>query len=196
MNKKCLKISELFELMSDDNAEAFKELYARYKEAVFISVKRRVPDAEEARDVTQEVFIYLWDNRRKLKQLEHFESWLYAIIRNKVISAYRKHSIRVRNEQLLANLVEHLEWDSETMVIAKELEGKIADIISTMPETMQNCYRLSKKEGLDNHEIAKLLNVSEKTVRNNKYEVSKKLKTTLSSHYPEFLVLLSVLDNF
>lgn len=194
MTRKVTSIPDLFEQQGYDNVDAFKELYAAYKEPVYLMVKRRVPDAEEARDITQDVFVHLWNMREKIAGVQHFDSWLYALVRYKVISAYRRNSIRIRGEQILAGALESADWDSETIAIAKELDLRIAAVVDRLPDTMRKCYQMSRSEGMDNHEIAKLLNLSEKTVRNNLSEATKRLRTDLAPHYPEFLLFLLVLD--
>lgn len=194
MTRKVTSIPDLFEQQGYDNVDAFKELYAAYKEPVYLMVKRRVPDAEEARDITQDVFAHLWSMREKIAGVQHFDSWLYALVRNKVISAYRHNSIRMRGEQILAGALASADWDSEAIAIAKELDLRIAAVVDRLPDTMRKCYYMSRNEGMDNHEIAKLLNLSEKTVRNNLSEATKRLRTDLAPHYPEFLLFLLALD--
>lgn len=187
-------LKELLRLTGNNDPIAFRKLYDRYKQTIYLMVKRRVPDIEEARDITQEIFIYLWDKRSQLPTLQNFDTWLYAIIRNRVISAYRKSNVRLSGEQFLLDGMTELDWDAEDMMVAKELNQKIDSIIEQLPETTRNCYRLSKKEGKNNNEIADMLNISEKTVRNNISEALKRLKISLNDHYPELLTLIILLN--
>jgi DNA-binding NarL/FixJ family response regulator len=58
---------------------------------------------------------------------------------------------------------------------------------------MRNCYTLSKSEGKNNNEIADILQISEKTVRNNVSEALKRLRFYLQRNNPEmFLLVLSL----
>jgi len=183
---------ELLELAGESNTQAFKELYQRYKQTTYIMVKRRIVDEEEAKDITQDIFIYLWNNRTELSILQNFDTWLYTIIRNKVISAYRKNNVRLQGEKFLMDGMEQLEWNAEDFTIAQELNKKIGSILAELPETMRACYHLSKNEGKKNQEIADNLNISEKTVRNNLSEALKRLKDSLHKYYPELMLLLVV----
>lgn len=186
---------DLLKLTGENNPAAYHELYQRYKQTVYIMVKRRVPDEEEAKDITQEIFIHLWNNRNQLSQMRNFDTWLYAIIRNKVISAYRKNAVRLQGEQFLIDSIEQMDWNAEDFAIAKELNDKIETILSALPETTRNCYHLSKNEGKKNHEIAGILNLSEKTVRNNLSEALKRLKASLKEYYPELLTIIVLLND-
>ena len=183
-------LNDLLNLAGESNTHAFKELYQRYKQTTYIMVKRRILDEEEAKDITQEIFVYLWNNRIELSALQNFETWLYAIIRNKVISAYRKNNVRLQGEKFLMDGIQQLDWNAEDLTIAQELHKKISSILAELPETMRACYHLSKNEGKKNQEIAGILNISEKTDRNNLSEALKRLKDSLHKYYPEFLLLL------
>lgn len=193
MEKANVDLFELLRLTGENDPVAFRGLYERYKQKVYIMVKRRVPEVEEAKDITQEIFINLWNNRHELALLRNFDTWLYAIVRNKVISAYRKSNVRLRGERFLMDGIEKIDWDPEDLIIAKELNQKIDTILSELPETTRNCYRLSKKENKKNSEIAGMLNISEKTVRNNISAALKRLRINLEEHSPELLALFILL---
>ncbi|SEB04079.1 RNA polymerase sigma factor [Pedobacter hartonius] len=186
---------ELLRLTGENDHVAFRQLYERYMQTVYMMVKRRVPDVEEAKDITQEIFIHLWNKRNELALLRNFDTWLYAIIRNKVISAYRRNSVKLQGEQFLIQGIEKLDWDAEDQIIAKELDQKIDNILSGLPETTRNCYQLSKKEGKKINEIAGMLNLSERTVRNNISEALRRLRVNLNGHYPELLALIIMLHH-
>lgn len=53
-------LSEVLRLIKNDDAAAYKELYNRYKESIFLMVYRRVQDEEESKDIVQEIFLKLW----------------------------------------------------------------------------------------------------------------------------------------
>lgn len=180
----------LLQRSSEGDADAFHQLYQLHKRDVFNLVHMRLPDVEDAKDVVQEIFIDLWLKKEALLAIRDFKPYLYVLARNQVITAYRRKNVQLKNEGLLFEGLNTLDHSAEDNAIAKELYDQINQIVEKLPETTRQCYHLSKNEGKRNGEIADLLNISEKTVRNNLSEALKRLKSSLSQSHPELLALL------
>lgn len=181
---------------SNGDADAFREIYQQYKRYVFNIVNARLADTDEALDVTQDIFINLWTTREQLANIREFKTYLYVFSRNQVVTAYRKKNIRLKGESyIIEKLDEQLEPSAEDHRVARELTFQINNTVSRFPETMRYCYQLSKNEGKKNTEIAEILNISEKTVRNNVSEALKRLKLNLRGSYSELLTTALVLLN-
>ena len=177
----------------DGDTLAFRELYQQYKSFVFGVVYARLNSREDALDITQDIFVSLWTNRQQLRQIKDFKVYLYVFSRNHVISAYRKKNIRIKGESYLVEQIDQLSYSAEDHRLANELTSHIDQFVDQLPETMRSCYFLSKNEGKKNGEIADLLNISEKTVRNNVSEALKRLRLNLQSSHPELLTLFVIL---
>jgi len=180
----------LLTMISEDNAAAYCEIYERYKQFVFAVVRQRLENENEAMDVTQDIFLNLWIARKQLADIDEFKVYLYVFSRNQVISAYRKKNIRIKGEEYLLERINQLEHSAEDNRFVFELTTRIDKTVEKMPETMRNCYQLSKNEGKKNVEIADILNISEKTVRNNVSEALKRLRLNLQKSHPELLIFL------
>jgi RNA polymerase sigma-70 factor (family 1) len=183
----------LLQRSSEGDAAAFHELYQLHKRDVFLMVNMRLPDIDDAKDVVQDIFVELWLKREMLLAIRDFKPYLYVLARNQVITAYRRKHVQLRNEGLLFEGLNTLDHSAEDNAIAKELYNQINLMVEALPETTRKCYHLSKNEGKRNQEIADLLNISEKTVRNNLSEALKRLKSALSQTHPELLALLVLL---
>lgn len=170
--------------------DLFQEFYEEHKKSVFAIVNLRIPDLDDAKDVVQEIFMELWLKRDMLSDVRDIKPYLYVTSRNHVISAIRRKNIQLKNETLLLDGLNTLDHSAEEGTMAKELFQQINDIVGKLPETTRQCYILSKNEGKRNGEIADLLNISEKTVRNNISEALKRLRITLKETHPEMLALL------
>jgi RNA polymerase sigma-70 factor (family 1) len=183
----------LLQRSSEGDADAFHQLYQLHKKDVFNLVHMRLPDIDDAKDVVQDIFIDLWLKKEALLAIRDLKPYLYVLARNQVITAYRRKNVQLRNESLLFEGLNTLDHSAEDNAIAKELYAQINEIVEQLPETTRQCYHLSKNEGKRNGEIADLLNISEKTVRNNLSEALKRLKSHLSQSHPELLALLILL---
>jgi len=190
-----LNLSEplLLKKCSEGDNLAFHELYRRYKKHVLSTVSQRVVDLEDAKDVAQDIFVELWTKKEDLQHIRDFKPYLYVFTRNHVISSHRKKNVQLRNEAFLIDGIERLDYTAEDNIVANELLQQINNIIKVMPETTRNCFHLSKNEGKKNHEIAGMLNISEKTVRNNVSEALKRLRLVLKQSNSEIYLLLFAL---
>lgn len=177
----------------EGDTAAFRELYQQYRSFVFGVVYARLKSKEDARDVTQGIFIDLWTGREQLPRIRDFKVYLYVLSRNQVISAYRKNNIRINGESYLFEQLGQLDYSAEDHKLASELNSQINQFVKQLPDTMQSCYSLSKNEGKKNGEIADMLNISEKTVRNNVSEALKRLKLNLQHSHPELLTVFVIL---
>ncbi len=72
------------------NREALMKLYDRYLPTVYRRVKSRVP-AQQAEDVTQEIFIAVIRSLDRFEQRSRFSTWLYTIVNRQIAEFYRRH---------------------------------------------------------------------------------------------------------
>jgi RNA polymerase sigma-70 factor (family 1) len=181
---------------STNDTKAFKVIYDDFKAFVFAVVYARIDDKDDALDVTQDIFISLWEGRKQLAEIRDFKSYLYVYSRNQVISAYRKKNIRLKGETYLLEKLDQVDHSAEDHLFARELTTSIDNAVGQLPETMRNCYKLSKSDGKTNNEIAAILKISEKTVRNNISEALKRLRFYLQRNNPEIFILILSLPAF
>ncbi len=74
----------------ENNEEAFKNLVYKYTRHIYNFTRQLVRSNEEAKDVTQEVFLKVWKNLRRYKTGQNFKTWLFTIARNTAIDFLRK----------------------------------------------------------------------------------------------------------
>jgi len=91
---------ELIALIGRSDRAAFRELYQRHSPSLLAALRRLCPGSE-CEDLLQEVFLSVW-RRSSLYRPERGEplTWLFAILRNKVIDHRRRASARPRYEEL------------------------------------------------------------------------------------------------
>ena len=72
------------------DAAAFAALVHRYLRPIYGFVCRQIGDAEEAHDVTQEVFVRVWKHQKTFDVTRRFKTWIFHIAKNAAIDAIRK----------------------------------------------------------------------------------------------------------
>lgn len=145
---------------------AFDQLFCKYGSSLFSFVVSILKDEFDAEEVVQDVFLKIWEKRRDLDESLSFKSYLFTIALNTTKNRYRKklHAERYKQELALQLNINHT---SDIDVIEyKNLLDYVDKIIDKLPPSRREIFILSKKDGLKNPEIAKLMNISEQTVKN------------------------------
>ncbi|WP_300603805.1 sigma-70 family RNA polymerase sigma factor [Niabella sp.] len=163
---------ELMKRCRQGRADCFSELYGRYKKAVFNTILRLVADYAQAEDLLQEVFVALYQEIMKGRQIEHFGGFSRRVAANRAISFLRQHKRTLVFEEDHENIVEE-EAEDEGLFEMRVEEVKKA--ISSLPEGFRTIVNLYVMEGLPQEEIAGLLGISHATVRTQYHRAKKKI---------------------
>jgi RNA polymerase sigma-70 factor (family 1) len=175
-----LNDAALLDAIKLDDAIAFKELYDRYWEELYLKACRRV-DKEVAKDLVQEVMTTLWKRRKEIYAHEdgNIGRYLHTAVKYQVISHYAHTTAEIRNSGLFEVLSGQVFTNA---VETKELGELIEAAISRLPARMQQIFRMSRQDDLSIADIAQQLNLSEQTVKNQLSEALKRIKTSIRSH--------------
>lgn len=181
----------LFRLKQGDE-DAFESIYWKYNSWVFNFIHSLLFDKSLAEDLTQTVFLKIWEKRESIDPELGFDSYLFAIARNLV---YKETENRLKSELLSDTLKEHsANQDSltEENIDADSLREYINNLIEKLPPSRRQIFQLSRHAHLSNKEIASRLSISEKTVETQLYRALRFLKQKLSED-PHLAILLLVL---
>lgn len=133
--------------------------------------------------ITQDIFVYLWENRKKLEINTSIESYLYTAGRYKALNQLRNIK---RQEKIKENIGSNQNKETEgsdAMIEVIELERIINEAVETLPSRCRQIFKLSREEDMSYKEIACLLNISINTVEGQMAIALKKLRTLLRPFY-------------
>lgn len=159
--------------------EAFTRLYDHYFERIYRFIYFRVSHKELAEDLTEDVFVKVFQSLKTLEQAERFESWLYQIARNKVIDHYRSKKVLVPLDE-----VEHtLEYETNIVdVVDLQTKQKLfIKLLRELTPEQQTVIKLKFLEDLDNETIAAMLNKQEGAIRVIQHRAITKLKELIEA---------------
>ena len=146
---------------------AFDTIYSRYSNRLYYFVLRYIKQKEDAEEIVQEVFIKIWESRRKIDTHSSFESFVFTIAYNTTISLLRK---RVSENKYIDNLSSIQQITSSDYIVDdiqfNELNDKVFSLLKKLPPRQREVFQLSREQGLSHDEIAKKLNISSNTVKN------------------------------
>lgn len=166
----------LIDDFKNGNEQAFNLLVHRYKEKVYWIVRRMVPDHDEADDITQNVFIKVYQSLPSFKGDSSFYTWIYRIAINLSLNEIRRKKLRksfsiddsvhqIRSSD--PHPLEQMEKDERTQLIRAAIE--------TLPEKQKKVFLLRYYEELPYDEIAKILNTSVGGLKANYFHAVRKI---------------------
>jgi RNA polymerase sigma-70 factor (ECF subfamily) len=164
-----MTIEKQFNPMGDLDQDSFERLFREFFPPLMAFARKILVDEDDAREVVQKVFISLWEKRQEVDLSTSLKSYLFTSVHNRSLNV-----IRDRKKFSSAEVPEVAgEWDVSTQIESMELEGKIMEVIGSLPEKCREVFELNRFEGMKYSEIAAHLNISVKTVEN---QMSKALK--------------------
>jgi RNA polymerase sigma-70 factor (ECF subfamily) len=184
---------DLHAQFSTGDPAAFRALVDAYFPVLCRYAQKILQDEALAKDIVQETFIKLWKYEGSFSTSGGLRGFLYVAARNGCLNLLRG---RERDENRHLKLAAETP-DSVDPVLNEILEAEsialIYQVVRKMPKKMQQVFFLSFEDGLTIAEIAKKMNTSQKTVRNQKYNAVLSLRKKFRNPEKPLLILLSLL---
>ena len=156
-------------------------------------------EKEACREVVTDVFFSVWQSRKRLKEIDNIDTYLYISVRNESFrfQARNKDLNRVSLNELLPLMEEEDEGSPEEHLELKEMREMLDKAIDELPEKCRLVFLMSREEGLKTKEIAEILSVQESTVRVQMKIAIEKLVARLKPSFPNisFSLLLMFIFN-
>lgn len=154
---------------TDEERDKLEALYHRYKDMMFSLINNIINDEHLSEDILQETFIKIAKNIDKVNDNIHSnnaKSFIMTIARNTAFDYYRKNARLRENEYFVEEFEETVFYDfDENLSSEARPENRIITIIKNMKEKYRDIFILKYVHDLENDEIAKLLDITEETVR-------------------------------
>jgi RNA polymerase sigma-70 factor (ECF subfamily) len=168
--------------IGDENA--FRAIFDKYRPKVYAYAYSLTRSEVTAEEITQEVFLKMWENREMLPEIQHFSAWVKTVSRNAVYSLFRRSSTEKR-------ILDEISRDaspspSPTILEHKELDAQLRSALASLTEQQRMIFKLSREADMSYAEIANLLKISPNTVKYHMVRIFRHLRTHLG---PSFLLL-------
>ncbi len=163
---------------------AFEDLISGYEKKVYNTAYRFFNNAEDAMDVSQEIFIKVFTSLRRFREDSSFSTWLYRIAVNTCIDFLRKkrEDVLPIKEEIVMDDKTKLGFQTELpeeFVEKQEVKQAIMKAISTLPEEQRICIILRDVQGFSYTEISDVLSCSLGTVKSRLFRGRRALKENL-----------------
>lgn len=193
MNSALISLNEstLLPEIARGNELAYTQLVEQYWLKVLnhaLSFVKSYPIAEE---LTQDVFIQIWEKRDKLFDVQNFDNYLFIVSRNLIISHIRKKLIET--DTLEGEKLQELFFKPDEQYEFKELMAILNEGAALLPEPRRTVFLLSRMEGKDSEYISKELGIATRTVRWHLLQALNFLRDYLHKRYNINLLTLILL---
>ncbi|MBS1603635.1 MAG: sigma-70 family RNA polymerase sigma factor [Bacteroidetes bacterium] len=145
------------------DGKAFREMVDHYWWPVYYNVLTLTKNTATAEELTQDIFLKLWEKRAQLAEVRDFMSFVFILGRNQVFSAMRRKILGTE-----PHLPEDLaETDNlpQLSLEYKETWRAVLQAIDSMPAKQQQVFRMSRIEGMTNNEIVERTGLSLSAVK-------------------------------
>ena len=180
-----LTIDEILQLQqkvcSENDVNAYGQLYTSFMPKLIQFAKSIIKNKELAEEIVSDVFVKVWEKRAQLCGIENLRLYLYISTKNTALNYlsrhYRKNLVSLDDINIEVSTIQ---YSPEQILINSEMINRINAAIAMLPPRCRLIFKLAKEDGLKYNEIAKLLNISIKTIDNQMAIAIKKIATSIN----------------
>ncbi len=183
-----LNDNDLAGLLKSGNEAAFIEIYNRYWDKLFAVAYNRLRNEQEAEEAVQDIFVSIWQRRETLELQHSIATYLSVAVKYRVIT--RLAQMRKKQQTPLEYASEPGKETTAEWISEKELRTQLDQHVNALPEKCRIVFKLSREEGLTNVQIARQLDISEKTVEGHITKALHTLRSSLKISLPLLLLFL------
>ena len=171
--------------------KVFRKIYEEYYSRLYSFIFGYLKDEDQSKEVVQNAFFKLWMKRSELRDDTNINAWLFTVVKNECLNVLKKRENLLKfrddtkyaeNERLRRQITALNSFVPEKITVS-EISDIIGEAVNEMSERCRKIYIMSRNMGLTHGEIAKELDISEKTVENHISKALKIIKRKLSDNY-------------
>lgn len=199
MSKEKEHIRKLIHLyVHHQDKKAFKEFYDLYYPKLINFSRLFIKDFSLTQEVVSNVIFKILKNPALLEQSNDIDNYLFFSVKNQAITSLKKIKL-THSHQSIDEVKDYLIPEKSTpeeIFINSELHEVVLKKMEEMPPKRRTIYMLIKEDGLKYKEVAKLLDISVKTVEAHMYEAMKPIRKAVQDYLDSKDVKIKRLDNW
>ena len=180
-------LSDLIRAAAGGDRRAFEDLVLRKRDQVVRTAFQITGNMEDAQDVAQGVFLRLFRVLQRFDLERRFDTWLYRITVNAAIDYVRERGPKGILQALPEDAGERLRDPSrgaDEQFDLAQLQRAFLRLAARLAPKQRATFVLKEIEGLETAEVARVLGVTESTVRNHLLQARRVLRDGLTRDYP------------
>lgn len=182
---------ELIRLLKDGDQSAFKELVQTWQDMVYNTVLGILQSEEDAEDVSQEVFVQVFQSISSFKAESKLSTWIYRIATTKSLDHLRKKKRKKRFAYVQSIFgLQHEEKEQPAtfhhpgiVLDNKERAAVLFKAIARLPEKQKVAFTLHKIEGLSYQQVSEVMETTLPAIESLIHRAKGNLKKQLEQYY-------------
>lgn len=175
----------------------FVGLYEIYNRSIYTFILKYVSSIPLAEDLTQEVFIKIWENRINLIGVQSFKAYLFITARNHTLNSLK---VVFRSEAAIGEVIAgfvNLRNSTEEDLLHKDYLIFLKNTLDDLPARSREIFKLCREEEKTYDEVAKSLNISRNAVKNHMVHSMKVLSSSIKKEFGISLsLIIAILFHF
>lgn len=175
----------LLERLREGDHKAFAAIFSRYYYGLVLYCNSWIAERSECEDIVQNVFVDLWEERNHI-HISSLKSYLLRCVRYDCLDAIKhKKVVESHVAKAMSAIDDSLVWAAaDNYVLYNELEQLIGTTLDKLDADAVKAFKMSRWEGMKYDEIAKVMNVSRRTVEVRVTKIVRQLRAELAKHFP------------
>lgn len=178
------------EALQKGSEQEFETVFQYYYARILFFVKRLIADHYAAEEITEDVFLKLWQRRMGFESFPKIKAFLYIAARNRCLDYIKVSGRQNLKKEALAYQMSQLEQETEHAIIREEVLSQVSEAIATLPEQCRIIMNYAYEEGLKPKEIARIMDIAVSTVRNQQARGIHILRKKLSGKHLQMLLAI------
>jgi RNA polymerase sigma-70 factor (family 1) len=177
---------ELLDELKAGCHDAFSYLFNIYYKDLVLFAGRFISSKDYCEDIVQFTFLKIWKERESIKISSSLKGYLLQSVKNKCIDEIRHNSVIFQHQSYVEvnGVLDSL--DTENYILYSDLSKQLNVALASMPEVCRTPFTLNRFGNMNYKQIAKELNVSERTIEVRIGKALRLLRVSLK----EFLILI------
>lgn len=176
----------------------FEDIYSIYYPKLVRFSNEYVLSVHDAENIVQDCFLYVWEQKHTLHSINNINAFLFRLVKNKCIDFLRRKILdETKKKDIQDTYIREFQYKllsiesfDDSFMSDDEIETIIYNAINSLPEKCKQIFILSKINGMKYDEIAKQLEISPNTVKNQVSNALEKIRKSLKNHLPLFIFLI------
>ena len=186
-------------VMTEHQNQSIQETVKKESPRLLDFIRKRIPDADDAEDILQDVFYQLVEMNRLMKPIEEVTAWLFTVARNKITDRFRKKKPESLEKQLsyrkeeegemlnIADLLPSTDASQDVKMFRSAVMEEFEDALDELPKEQREVFMLHEIDGKSFKEIAEITGDSVNTLLSRKRYAVLFLRERLRKLYNELL---------
>jgi RNA polymerase sigma-70 factor, ECF subfamily len=182
---------DLMQRVRGGDTAAFRELFAKYGEAVVSFAYRFVNSRSRAEELAQDAFLQIYRARARYEARARFSTYLYRVVTNLCLNELRRFEYQGKTEPLegrplgddeegTRELADTSLPEVEDLLAGSETGARIKKVLDKLPANQKSALLLSRVEGLSYQEVAECLETTESAVKSLIFRATQTLREELA----------------